>query len=227
MDFLTLGKTRQVMPGQHIYDINNWFVFSGICAVYLFSSYYLQQHVLTESVYYNSLSAMDEHEIEEIFHSKESAGILGYFMVPVTTTVKMLFTSFCLYTGLLVMGNTTPFRKIFKIALFAEIAFVLATLVRLILLAFFMDVNNFNDISSFAPLSLYSLIGSAPAYLAYPLQTINVFEVLYVFLLAAGLQYFLKFEFKKMLLLVLASYGLGLLAWMIFVGFLNVNFISQ
>jgi hypothetical protein len=227
MNFLTLGKIRPVNPGQHIYDINGWFIFSGICLVYLFSTYYLQQHVLTEAVYYNSLSALDEHEIEEIYHTKERAGILGYMMVPVTTTVKILFASFCIYTGLLLTGNSTEFRKIFRIALFAEFAFVVATLVRLIALAFFTDMENFDQLRSFAPLSLYSLIGSAPAYLIYPLQTINVFEVLYCFLLAAGLLYYLKRPIKKMLLLVLCSYGLGLLAWMVFVGFLNVNFVSQ
>ena len=216
-----------MMQGQHIYDINGWFVFSGICLVYLFSSYYLQQHVLTEAVYYNSLANVDEHEVEEMIHMKEKAGILGYLLVPVTTSIKVLFASFCLYTGLLLTGNNAEFRKIFKVALFAEVAFVFATLIRLLLLAFFTNLHTFEEISSFAPLSLYSLFGNAPNYLVYPLQTINLFEIGYIFLLAAGLQYFLKHPFKKMLLLVVCSYGLGLLAWMVFVGFLNVNFLGH
>jgi hypothetical protein len=227
MNLLTLGKTRPISQGQHIYDINSWFVFSGICLVYLFSSYYLQQHVLTEELYYNSLSGVDEHEVEEMIHLKERAGILGYIMVPVTTAIKILFASFCLYTGLLLTGNNTEFRKIFKITLFAEVAFVFATLLRLVLLAFFTDLRTFEEIRSFAPLSLYGLFGNAPDYLVYPLQTINLFEIIYVFLLAAGLQYFLQQGFKKMLLLVVCSYGLGLLAWMVFVGFLNVNFLGH
>ena len=114
MNLLTLGKSRPVSQGQHIYDFNSWFVFSGICLVYLFSSYYLQQHVLTEQVYYNSLSTVDEHEVEEMIHLKERAGLLGYLLVPVTTTVKILFASFCIYTGLLLTGNNAAFKKIFK-----------------------------------------------------------------------------------------------------------------
>ena len=214
------------MPGQHIFDINGWLIFSGICAVYLFSSYYLQQHVLTEALYYNSLPAVDEHQVEEMIHLKERSGIIGYLAVPVTTAVKILFASFCIYTGLLLTGGNIEFKKIFRVALFAELAFVLATLVRLVMLAFFTDLDNFDQLRAFAPLSLYSLVGSAPNYSQYPLQTINLFEVLYIFLLAAGMQYFLKRPLKKMLLLVLCSYGLGLLAWMVFVGFLNVNFLK-
>lgn len=227
MNFLTLSKTRPAGPGQHIYDINGWLVFAGICLVYFFSSFYLQQFVLTDSVYYNSMPGLDEHEIEEAIHLKESAGIFAYVMVPVTTAIKILFAAFCVYTGLLLTGNSVQFKKIFRIALFAEFAFVIATLIRLIILAFFTDMDNFDQLRSFAPLSLYSLIGSAPAYLTYPLQTINLFEVLYVFLLAAGLQYFLQRPLKKMLLLAICSYGLGLIAWMVFMGFISVNFSGQ
>lgn len=227
MNFLTVVRSRPVGANQHFYDINGWLIFSGICLVYFFSSYYLQQHVLTESLYYNSYAAMDEHEIEEMIHAKERAGFFGYLMVPITTAIKILFASFCIYTGLLLTGSTTAYKTLFRVALFAELAFVLSTMVRLVMLSFFTELQTFDDIRSFAPFSLYSLISNAPGYLAYPLQTINLFEVLYCFLLATGLQYFLKRPFKKMLLLVLCSYGLGLLAWMVFVGFLNVNFLSQ
>jgi hypothetical protein len=52
----------------------------------------------------------------------------------------------------------------------------------------------------------------------------NVFEVAYWFLLAVGLRHYLGRPLGRMLLLVLGSYGLGLVCWMAGVEFLVINF---
>jgi hypothetical protein len=128
-------------------------------------------------------------------------------------------------TGLLVTGNKVSFKILFKIALFAESAFVAAALVRLVLLAFFHTIDRLEDWQAFAPLSLYSLLktSSVASWLVYPLQTLNLFELAYMGLLAAGLHYYLQQPFSKMLPLSAGAYGVGLLCWMIFMVFLNLN----
>jgi hypothetical protein len=188
----------------------------------------MQTEVLTDNVYYNSLGdRYSPDKIESVIQMKHRAGLLGYFLAPVTLLIKVLFTSFCPGTGLLCTSvKLPPVKLLFKIALLAESAFAAGTLVKLFMLAFFRSINSFEELQSFAPLSLYSLLNGAavPPFLTYPLQTLNVFEGGYWLLLAAGLHYFLRKKFGKMLGLVLCSYGLGLVCWMVCMVFLNINF---
>lgn len=226
MKYFPLPPKSISIHRQPLQGFNGWWIFGGICAVYLFSSYYLQTAVLTDQVYYNSLG--NEHtsdQVEHLIQDRRSMGFMGYILVPVVLMAKVLFTFFCLYTGLLLTSNQVAFKALFKIVLFAESAFVLATLTRLVLIAFFVDLETFDSIRFFSPLSLLNLFNPAdiPNYLVYPLQTISIFEVLYIILLAVGLQYHLGRRFKEMLVLVLISYGPGLLSWMALIAFISMS----
>jgi hypothetical protein len=207
------------------YEMSNWWPFSMFCLVALFSTYYLQTEVLTDNVYYNSLTGhLSTDKITDLINMKNRVGLFGYLLAPVTLLIRVLFTSLCIGTGLLVTSRKLPWKYLFKIALFAEAAFAAAALLKLFLLAFFHSVDNIGDLQSFAPLSLYSLFKSdaVPGCLIYPLQTLNLFELLYWLLLAAGLGFFLRKSFVKMLAAVLGSYGIGLLCWMACIAFMNI-----
>lgn len=224
MDSVAPEKQSPTYTGQSIYTINSWWLFGGICFFSLFSTYYLQTNVLTDEVYYNSLAGQfTTDKISSIIHTKQRIGMLSYLLVPIGLLLKITLASFCLYTGLQFTSYTLPFRTVLKIALFAETAFVVYVLLRLFLLSFFYEINTFNELQSFAPLSVFSFLDAStvPKYLQYPLQTLNLSELLYCLLLAAGLRFFLKQPLSKMLWIVLASYGLGLLCWMVCVVFFN------
>lgn len=226
MKYFSLTSNNVSLQRQPVLGFNGWWIFGGICAVYLFSSYYLQTEVLTDQVYYNSLGS--EHtsdQVEHLIDDRRTMGIMGYILVPVVLMAKVLFTFFCLYTGLIFTRHQVSFKALFKIVLFAESAFVLATLTRLVLMAFFVDLETFDSIRFFSPLSLLNFFNPAdvPNYLVYPLQTISIFEVLYIILLAVGLQYYLGRRFKEMLGLVLISYGPGILSWMALIAFISMS----
>lgn len=220
------SKSQRRIEYINIYDIKGVWIFGAICVVYLFAAYYLQSIILTEQTYYNSLSGqVAEEEIAEMYKIKERMGILSYLLVPVTTFLKIFLPATCLYAAAILSSYTLSFRNAFKVALVAESAFVLATLLRLLLLAFFVDINTFGEIKQFAPLSLYSIFNasSIPSYLVYPLQVINVFEIIYCVLLATGLSGLLRKKFKPMLILALSGYGAGLFCWTILIAFLGVT----
>jgi hypothetical protein len=226
MKQFSLPSKNGLYDNLRLQDVNNWWVFTGITLIYLFSSYYLQTQVLTDQVYYNSLgSQYTANQVEQLIHARQQMGVLGYLLVPVTLLLKLLFTCFCLYTGLLLTAQQASFRVIFKIVLFAESAFVLATLTRLVLMAFFIDLDTFESIHLFSPLSLLSFFDASrvPAYLVYGLQTINFFEILYILLLAAGLRFFLQRSFKDMMRLVLISYIPALLCWIALMAFITIS----
>jgi hypothetical protein len=227
MNDLAATEQRPISPEQPIYAVNGWMVFSGICFIYLFFNWYLQTSVLTDEVYYSSLGGrISTDKLAAFLAGQHRMSMLSYLLVPLTLLVKITIVSFCLLTGLLLTSRNLPFAALLKIVLFAESAFATGTLLKLLLLAFSRNINSLGQLENFAPLSLFSFMkaSSVPAWLSYPLQTIDIFQVAYLLLLTAGLRFFLKESFRNMLLLVLGSYGLGLLCCMIAFAFLSISF---
>ena len=211
MNELIVGKRPAPQNATSFYAIHNGWLIAIFSLVYIVSAWYLQSQVLTDD------------PAAEVLHK---VGLYTYAFVPPGLLLRMAAVAFCLFTGLLLTGRTLSFAKTFKIVLLAEIAFVAYALLKLLILAFFHPIGHLKELQAFAPLSLYSLLDAAavPRWLTYPLQTINVFEITYWFLLAAGLRNYLGQPLSKMFLLVLSSYGVGLLGWMIAVEFLTLNF---
>lgn len=58
----------------------------------------------------------------------------------------------------------------------------------------------------------------------YPLQTLNVFELVYWLLLAKGVSEALNRDFTRSFELVMASYGSALVLWIVTVMFLTVTY---
>ena len=151
---------------------------------------------------------------------------LSYALIPVTIAIKMTLVAFCLMAGLLLTSQKLSFSILFRIVLFAESAFVASTLFRLLVLAFSHTIDSLGQYMAFAPLSLFSFFHatSVPNWMVYPLQTIDVFQLLYVYFLAKGLQLYLKRPFKDSLEQVVGSYGLGLFTCMILFAFISITF---
>jgi hypothetical protein len=209
-----------------VYKINSWWIFAGACVVSILFSWFIQSHVLTDQLYYNYLAErLNEDKIEEAIRLQERAGLLGFLFIPVALFLKIGFTVLCLSIGISLASYQLPFKTLFRIALVAEMAFVFSILVKIFILYMFRDINSLEELRDFSPFSLFSLFNpaSVPEYLRYPLQTINLFEVLYCVLLAAGLEVYMNKGFRHSFRLVLFSYGIGLICWVICAVFINLN----
>jgi hypothetical protein len=82
------------------------------------------------------------------------------------------------------------------------------------------------DIQIFYPLSALNLFNtdSLGVWWIYPLQVLNIFEVLYLFSIAYGLFLVTEKSFSRMLAIAACSYGTGLFIWVVSVTFLTVSF---
>jgi len=212
---------------ESLYTTNAWLVFGATCFVYLFFNWYLQSQVLTDQVYHYSLgNQVNPDKLTAYLEGQHRMVFVSYLVVPLTLLVKMVLVSFCLLAGLLLTEQKLSFRTLLRITLFAEASFIAGTLLRLLMLAFSHQIESLGQYMSFAPLSLYSLFPSSavPNWLSYPLQTLDVFQAGYIFLLAVGLQHFAKKPFREMLRLVLCSYGLGLFCAMVAFAFISISF---
>jgi len=107
----------------------------------------------------------------------------------------------------------------------AEIPFLLVPLIKLFWFLFIQTQYNFNDLQYFYPLSALQLfeIKTLATWQIYPLQLLNVFEMVYWVLLAYWLKRLLNITLTKGMEVVIASYGTGLLLWVVFVTFVSLN----
>ena len=180
---------------------------------------------LSDSIYYQTFG--EQLAIEKIGIMLESARKwqwLSYVFIPVLVLIRVGYTATCLCIGMFVADLRARFRDLFKVALLADFVFVLAGLVKLVILIFVKEVNTLNDLQ-FQPLSLMQLFdkGSVDALLVYPLNLLNVFELLYWLALAWSLTGVVEKPLGSSLKTVASSYGTGLLLWVLFVMFLTVN----
>lgn len=190
---------------------------------YLFFSDELLQQTFGSQLAYERINAM--------FALSRKWQWVGYAIIPVVILLRVFYTSVFLYTGLFFADISTGFGKIFKIALWADFAFVLSGVAKLIILIFFKEVSTLHDLQ-FQPLSLMELFNQAAVdtLFLYPLSLLNLFELGYFVALVWLLKELLKeeqpemyFGMGKSLQLVGVSYGSGLLLWVIIVMFITLN----
>lgn len=163
--------------------------------------------------------------IDELILMSKKWEWLGYVMIPFIYLIKIFFVACCLSAGILISNIKVPFRSLLYITVLSELFFLLVPVVKIFWFGVFFTDYTFQDLQTFSPLSVLSLIGtdSVELFLVYPLSLINLFEFFYWVLLAFGLVSITKAKFMKMFGLVASSYGVGLLLWVLVVVFLTVN----
>lgn len=107
----------------------------------------------------------------------------------------------------------------------AEVTFIIAQVIHLVKLFANRAELTFDTTANYFPFSILSFFGSenVVSWLHYPLQTLNLFLVLYVVLISWLLSKQWKPNFVESLNIVIPSYGIGLLLWMALVVFLTLQ----
>ena len=148
-----------------------------------------------------------------------------YIVLPLLNLIKFTLITSCLSLGYYFISNQWKFNSFFYIVIQAELIQLLPLLVRLIWFLFFQTNYSFNDVQAFYPLSVFNLIEdkTATPYLSYLFQTLNLFELLYWIALAYGISQIVKMPVNETFGLVAASYGSGLLIWIMCIMFLTVS----
>ncbi|HCT29187.1 MAG TPA: hypothetical protein DIW31_00270 [Bacteroidales bacterium] len=197
----------------------------GFSALLAFSFNYL---FFSDGIYYQSFGEkLATDRIADMVEQSQKWQWLGYVFIPIVVLIRVSFTAICIYTGQFLANLKVRFRDLFKVALIADFVFVLAGLVKLVILIFFKEVSTLDDLQ-FQPLSLMEVFDKkeVDALFIYPLSLVSIFEALYWFALAWLLTGVIDKPFGNSLKTVASSYGTGLLLWVLFVMFLTVNLSS-
>jgi len=215
-----------VIIAKYFYETKKLEFFLFISLLYVLFSVLLNEFIIKDELYYQTLGEQLARErIEEFLEFKHKWDWIAYLIIPVVLFFKFLFVALCLETGSIFQGYKTSFKQMFHIAMFSELVFLFAQMLKTIVIVFakFENLNELQYVASFSLLSVLSKKDIDPWFI-YPLQTINIFEILYWFFLAYMLKIILEKGYHKMLKFALSTYGVGLLIWVILVMFINVNF---
>jgi hypothetical protein len=181
---------------------------------------------MSKTLFYNSFSEQISSEnIDRFINYFNTWQWLGYIFIPIVYILKFSLTALILLTGFFFINHEVRFPTLFKAVMLAEIPFLLVPLIKLFWFLFIQTQYNFNDLQYFYPLSALQLfeIKTLATWQIYPLQLLNVFEMVYWVLLAYWLKRLLNITLTKGMEVVIASYGTGLLLWVVFVTFVSLN----
>ena len=211
---------------KYFHEIKKLEFFLFISLLYVLFSVLLNEFIIKDNLYYQTLGEQLARErIEEFLEFKHKWDWIAYLIIPVILFFKFLFVALCLETGSILQGYKTSFKQMFHIAMFAELVFLFAQILKTIVIALtkIKDLNELQYIASFSLLNIIDNKNIDPWYI-YPLYTINIFEIIYWLFLAFILKTLLQKEYTRMIKFVLSTYGVGLLILIAVVMFINVNF---
>lgn len=201
-------------------------LFAAVIFLYLSITYLTNLFVLTDSFYYSSFQdRLSAEGINNIINSLKKFQWIGYLLIPVVIFLKVLVISGVIYAGVFLFDQKILFKDCLRIVMTAECVPLLAALIKF---AYFLisGPSTVREMQIFYPLSVLNILHSRqlPAYLIYPLQQLNLFEIAYWLFIAVGIRTFIKKPFGYSLKIVASSYGVALSVWVLFVVFINVEF---
>lgn len=204
-----------------------WSKFLTLCLIAIAISWSFQEMLFSDALYYNAFADQLSYErINNIVEQSKKWGWVGYSLTPLLYLIKLSLISTCLSLGYFFSSNHFKFKTFFNIAVLAELIFLLPVLIKLFWFLFVQTDYDLNELTQFYPLSALNLVDAktTPRYWLAPLQTLNLFEVAYWFLLAYGVADATGFSFKQSFGLVMSSYGVGLVLWVVLVMFLTITY---
>ncbi|RYC71856.1 hypothetical protein EQG79_06935 [Spirosoma sordidisoli] len=197
-----------------------------IVALTLLIAFAGQHLLISDELYFNALAEqMTYEQIQKVVAQNHTWSWVSYIILPIFNLLKFTLVASCLSLGYYFAANRWAFKPFFQVAVQAELVLLLPALVKLLWFLFVQTDYSLQDLQLFYPLSLLNLLDvhTVEPYLFYPLQLLNLFELTYWLVLAYGVAEVVGWSWQRGLGMVAASYGSGLLVWVMFVMFLIVS----
>lgn len=141
---------------------------------------------------------------------------LQYLSIPVIYLTKFTFIAFFVWVGCFGFGYRVTYNHCWHLVMISEIIFVLPEMIKIFWFMFVETDPNFAAVKAFYPLSLMNFFDFeiVADKWHYPLKSLNVFEVLYWFLLVAGIYLKSQKVYKQSMIIALFGYVLPFLFWL-------------
>lgn len=210
---------------ERYFRANNWVVLIVLITTYSIALTIEFNYLFTDDFYISALEGKRSLEsIDNLIIKERSSQWVNYPIAIIVVLIPALLVAFCLNIGAVLKNYKVTFSKLFGVALKAQLVFALNYLVAVILKSTGIVAFTYSSVNNnykFQSLLVFFDTNSLPYWLLYPLQCVNIAEVVHVALLALGISLLLSKRFTHSLLFVLQWYGMGLLFWIVFSVFLQ------
>ncbi|AZA78759.1 hypothetical protein EG347_15230 [Chryseobacterium sp. G0186] len=211
--------------------MKNLILFVGIIVCYFLLTYLDKTYITTSSKIIDFLAKDYPNEVvQNYMQSQKKWWWVSYVTIPIFIGIKITLVAFCLnFIKLLDLPGLEDikFSDFMTLSLVAESVFIIAGLYKFAHFYWIETDYTMETLQTYYPISLLNMKEyiSTEKWLAYPLQLINLFELVYWGILAWGIWEFSdkKIGFPKSFVLTTLTYGLGLLFWTSVISFLILN----
>lgn len=210
---------------------NNYLHFILLVLVTLLITYEFNYFIQTDDIYVQNFSDKYTKEaINHILDLRHAWSWVGYAFIPIllyiSTIVIASIISLVIWISYMNETNiNVKFSDAWRITLFAQWSSIAAMFTKIAWFGFIQTNYNLERLSSFYPLSIINFfdINHLDKLYVYPIQLINIFELIYWIILVLGIKGFLKCTWFKSLTIVFLSYGLMLFVWIVVIMFITFN----
>lgn len=155
--------------------------------------------------------------VSGIFNPLNFLFLLGTLLRDILITTGLIFALFSL------INKKALFIDLLYITMCASFVFVVQNIFDLAWVYSHKNELSINQIVDFQSLSLYNCFKTLPNYLYHAAVTLNLWELLYMLVLALFLKTRLKQTLIKSFWLVFLAYGVPLILWIIFATFIQIS----
>jgi len=187
--------------------------------------------ITNEELIYNFYSEqLVQEQIAEFIEQQKKWEWLSYAAIPLLIFIRITLVAITLSVGDFLYNinkiENSKYKEYLKISLIGEFVLIIVGYFKTGYFYLIKTDYTLLDLQQYYPLSFTNLIDlkKIQPWLIYPLQTVNLFEIVYFFVLVYGM-YKLnnKKEYWRSFEITAVSYGTGLIIWLGFIMFLTLN----
>lgn len=207
-------------------NFSTFYFFCLYSIAFVFITFCVNYILLDDALFYKSFNEiLGVERISQIIDQQRFFQKIGYGIVPFILLVRAFYTTICLAIGVLITEQNLKFSQCFNIAIKADIIFLLELIIKIDYFSLF-EANSLQEIN-IRIFSIFQWMGvdNVEQWLSYPMNVVNIFELIYWILLALFLSDYTKRSFGSSLGFVAKTYGIGLLLWVVFIMFIVLNFL--
>jgi hypothetical protein len=203
---------QKINETKSIFDTDKKLLFVLLCLCTLFLLYVKITFIENETAAFEFLQDRPEGMILKLVSG------LQFISVPLVYLWKFTVIAFVIWIGCFMYGYRVTYSQCWGVVIGAEFIFLIPEILKILYFFIIETDPSYGDIRAFYPTSLMHFVDyySIDKKWAYPLRALNLFEILYWFLLVSGIHHYARKEKKIVWFIVASSYILIFFLWLWF-----------
>lgn len=194
------------------YETDKRLAFLLLCLITFLLLYTKKSFIESETAVFEFLQDRPEGSFLQIFTT------IQYFTIPLVYLWKFTIISFVIWVGCFMFGYKVTYSNCWSIALVSEFIFIIPEMIKIVWFMFVDTDPNYNTVLNFYPLAAINLfdVELLQKRYVYPLKALNLIEIIYWIALVCGVHTFAKKKLSTAAYIVVSSYVLLFLQWLVF-----------